>query len=169
MSNDFEPENIGSDFIEEIYEEALTDETRFYHPVEVLGPNVVKTRSGRILLAIDTIDEYSEYIDFMFGQMRSFHDKSTKYMSFQEGFIDYMNGYWTKDVDTIMKLYALGIANGSIIPFGMSKNGVIITEKSPLVIPTLNTEDPKFDDWFENVYKKQYVLRKNIGREPHDD
>ena len=105
----------------------------------------------------------------MFGQIRAFHDPSTRYMSFQEGFIDYMDGYWTEDMETILKLYALGIANGSILPFDMSKNGIIVAPKDSLVVPTLNTEDPKFDEWFENVYKRQYVLRKNIGREPHDD
>ena len=156
MSYEFDPIDLDEQFIDEIYEEALTDEKHPHLPVEVLGPSLVKNRSGLVRLSVKTIIEYSEYIDFMFGQIKSFHDRENPFMTFNNGFIDYMNGYWTKDVDTILKLYALGIMNNSISPFVMSRNGVIITKKDSYVIPTFNTEDPKFPEWFENVYKKQY-------------
>ncbi len=156
MSYEFEPENIDKYFISEIFEEALTDEKHTNLPIEVLGPDLVDNRSGIVRLSPKTIIKYSEYIDYMFGQMIAFHDPSNPFMPFNNGFINYMHCYWTKDVDTILKIYALGIANCSILPFGMARNGIIITRKDPSVIPTFNTEDPKFPEWFENVYKKQY-------------
>jgi len=164
MSYEFDPENLDESFIDEIYEEALTDEKHPHLPIEVLGPSLVKNRSGLVRLSPKTIIEYSEYIDFMFGQIKSFHDRENPFMTFNNGFISYLNCYWTKDVDTILKLYALGIANNSIFPFGMSRNGVIITRKESSVIPTFNTEDPKFPEWFENVYKKQYKPKFRPGR-----
>ena len=164
MSYEYEPENLDSAFIDEIYEEALTDKKHVHVPVEVLGPHLVKNRTGEVILNMDAIEKYSEYIDYMFGQIRAFHDTSKRYMAFQEGYIDYMNGYWTEDTDTILKFYAIGIANGSILPFDRSKNGILVAPKDSFVIPTLNTEDPRFPEWFENVYKKKYELRKNIGR-----
>jgi len=169
MSNDFEPENLDKNFINEIYEEALTDDKHPNLPVEVLKPDIVKNRSGLVLLSPKTIIEYSEYIDYMFGQIKAFHDSTNPFMPFNNGFISYLNTYWTRDVDTILKLYALGIANNSILPFGVAKNGVVITRKDPSVIPTLNTEDPKFDEWFEKVYKKEYKPKFTNDREPHDD
>lgn len=156
MSNEFDPINIGCELVNDIYEEALTDDNHTHLPVEVLGPGLVKNRSGLVRLSPKTIVEYSEYIDYMFGQIKSFHDRENPFMTFNNGFISYLNCYWTKDVDTILKLYALGIANNSIFPFGMARNGVIITRKDSSVIPTFNTEDPQFPKWFENVYKKQY-------------
>ena len=169
MSNDFEPMDLDKDFIDDIYKEAIEDKTRAQVPVEVLGPKIVKNRSGEVLLSIKKIMEYSEYIDYMFGQMKPFHNPSSKIMTFNDGFVDYFNGYWTEDMDTIIRLYALGIVNGSISPFVASGNGVLFAKKDSLVLPTLNTEDPKFDEWFEKVYKKQYKPRYTSGREPHDD
>ncbi len=169
MSNDFEPENIGSDFIEEIYEEALTDAKHINHPVQVLRSDLVERPTEIIHINPNVIFDYSEYIDYMFGQLLRFHDRSTPFMSFNEGFIDYNEAQWTRDIDTILKFYALGIANGTIGPFIKAPNGIVVTQKDSFVIPTLNTEDPKFDEWFEKVYKKQYKPRYTSGREPHDD
>ncbi len=159
MSYEFDPIDLDPDFIDDIYKEAINDKGHVSKPVEVLSSEVVQNGSGVIKLSVGKIIEYSEYIDYMFGQIRAFHDTSKKTMSFREGFIDYMDGYWTEDLDTIMKFYALGIANDSIYPFVLSPNGIIVTAKDNLVIPTLNTEDPRFDEWFEKVYKKQYKPR----------
>ncbi len=169
MSSNFDPENITESFVDEIYEETIEDKTRFKMPVEVLGPNVVKNRSGEVSLSVSKIVEYSEYIDYMFGQLIGFHKKSTPLMAFNDGYITYLQDCWTKDVNTLLKLYALGIANGSISPFVLSKNGVIVTQKDPMLIPTLDTDDPEFDEWFEKVYKKEYRPRHKNDREPHDD
>ena len=163
MSYEFDPINLGKELIDDIYEEALTDEKHTNLPIEVLGPDLVKNGSGLVLLSPKTIVEYSEYIDYIFGQIKAFHDAENPFMPFNSGYIDYMNGYWTKDVNTLLKLYALGIANTSVFPFGKARNGVIATRKDPSVIPTYNTEDPKFPEWFENVYKKQYKPKfKNL-------
>lgn len=159
MSYEFAPMDLDPDFIDDIYEEAINDKGYLSKPVEVLRPGVVQKRSGVIEISVRKIIQYSEYIDYMFGQIRAFHDPSKKTMSFKEGFIDYMNGYWTEEPDTIMKFYALGIANDSIYPFVLSPNGIIVTGKDNGVIPTLNTDDPGFDEWFEKVYKKQYKPR----------
>ena len=70
-----------------------------------------------------------------------------------------------KDNDTILKLYTLGLANSSIHPFVLSKNGILVAQKDSLVIPTLHTRDPKFPEWFENVYKKEYTRRRDVGKE----
>jgi hypothetical protein len=80
-------------------------------------------------------------------------------MTFNGGAITYLDDLWTKDVNTLLRIYALGIANGTISPFVLSKNGMVVAQKDPMMIPTLNTEDPEFPDWFENVYKKQYRPR----------
>lgn len=159
MSYEFDPIDLDESFIEEIYEEALTDDKHFNHPIEVLRPDIVQNRSGIILLDPSVIAKYSEYIDYMFGQMISFHNTSFPYMTFNDGRIDYFGYCWTKDKDVLLKLYALGIENGTIYPFVLSKNGVIVTKKDMLVIPTFNTCEDKFPEWFENVYKKQYKPR----------
>ena len=145
MSYEFAPMDLDPDFIDDIYEEAINDKGYPSKPVEVLGPGVVQKRSGVIEISVRKIIQYSEYIDYTFKTeddsniiIRAFHDPSKKTMSFKEGFIDYMNGYWTEELDTIMKLYALGIANDSIYPFVLSPNGIIVTAKDNLVIPTLN-------------------------------
>lgn len=169
MSNNFDPEDLDESFIDEMYEEATEDNSRFKVPIEVLGPKIVKNRSGEVHLSVSKIVEYSEYIDFMFGQLYGFHDKSTPIMTFNDGCLDYFKTYWTKDIDTLTKLYALGIANGSISPFVLARNGVIVTQKDPMLIPTLSTRDPKFPEWFEKVYKKEYRPRHPNVKETRDD
>jgi hypothetical protein len=159
MSYEFEPDNLTESFVDEIYEEAVESKTRFKMPVEVLGPTLGIKRSGEVYLDVSKIVEYSEIIDYMFGQMIAFHDKSTPLMTFKGGAITYLDDCWTKDVNTLLRIYALGIANGTISPFVLSKNGMVVAQKDPMMIPTLNTEDPEFPDWFENVYKKQYRPR----------
>ncbi len=165
MSNVFRPENLDDTFIDGIYGECLTDERNISVPVEVLRPDMVKNRSGVVRLNPFKVSEYSEYIDYMFGQIRAFHDTNTEFMGFQEGFINYLNDYWTEDMDTLLKLYALGIVNGSIYPFAVNRRGITITAKDMLMIPTLDTDDPKFPEWFETVYKKEYRPRLKIVRE----
>ncbi len=165
MSHNFKPEDLDETFIDEIYEDCLTDEKHISVPVEVLRPDMVKNRSGVVRLDPFKVSEYSEYIDYMFGQIRAFHDTHAEFMSFREGFINYLNNYWTEDMDTILKLYALGIVNGSIYPFAVNRRGIIITAKDMLMIPTLDTFDPKFPEWFETVYKKEYRPRRKIVRE----
>jgi hypothetical protein len=159
MSYEFDPENVNESFVDEIYEEAIESKSRFKMPVEVLGPKLGIKRSGEVYLDVSKIVEYSEYIDYMFGQMIDFHDKSEQLMTFNGGAITYLDDLWTKDVNTLLRIYALGIANGTISPFVLSKNGMVVAQKDPMMIPTLNTEDPEFPDWFENVYKKQYRPR----------
>lgn len=161
MSYEFDPMDLDEEFIDDIYKEALTDEKHFNHPVEVLRPDIVKNRSGVVLLNPEVINKYSEYIDYMFGQTLSFHNTQSPYMTFNDGSINYFGKCWTNDYEVLIKFYAIGIELGTIYPFVLSKNGVIVTKKDALVIPTLDTGDPKFQDWFENVYKKQYKKRKN--------
>jgi hypothetical protein len=159
MSYEFDEIDLDEQFIDEIYEKALTDERHVNHPIQVLGADLVKRPSELVHINPNVIFDYSEYIDYMFGQLIRFHDRSVHFMSFNEGFVDYFGGYWTKDIDSALRLYALGIANGTIGPFIMANNGLIVTQKDSFVMPTYNTEDPRFPDWFENVYKKQYKPR----------
>ena len=168
MSYNFRPENLDDTFIDGIYQEALTDAKHPNVPVEVLRPDMVKNRSGLVRLDPKTVSDYSEYIDYMFGQIRAFHDTKSEFMGFKEGFINYLNDYWTEDYDTLLKLYALGIVNGTIYPFAVNKRGIIITTKDALVIPTLDTDDPRYPELFENVYKKEYRPRRKLGREVED-
>ncbi len=165
MSHNFEPENLDETFIDEIYEECLTDNKHLHIPVEVLRPDTVEKRSGVTFIDPIILAKYAEHIDYMFGQIRAFHDIRKPYMSFQEGYINYLDAYWTEDLETILKLYTLGIANETIHPFALSRNRMIVARKDSLVIPTLDTFDPKFPEWFETVYKKEYKPRHKIDGE----
>lgn len=43
MSYEFDPIDLDGEFVDNIYEEALTDEDSVHFPIRVLGPKLVKT------------------------------------------------------------------------------------------------------------------------------
>lgn len=104
-------------------------------------------------------------IRYLYGQLLTTHKGSNSISTSQTHRSNVMTNYsgktWTTDKSTIMRLFHLGVATGTIYPF--STNGA--SSFGGPIIPTLSPDDPKFDEWYKD-YKKRYENKE--GQEPGD-
>ena len=98
---------------------------------------------------------YSSIIRYFFGQLKAFHSNMSQVMSFTDGMIDYQNNAWTNDTNSLIKLYALGIASEYISRFFILENETIAAKRNPHIIPTYFTSDPRYSEWYKNEYKSE--------------
>ena len=102
----------------------------------------------------------------MLGQIKPLNQNNAGF-ALQEGFLRYDDTFWTKDYDTLFKLYSLGLATNCLTPF-VSTEEFITTAAIDECVPTLYPNDPNFQSWFSGYEAK--VKKKTLsGQEPADD
>ncbi|MBQ3532409.1 MAG: hypothetical protein IJA51_01765 [Oscillospiraceae bacterium] len=119
----------------------------------VLKSEYCGKESEIIRLSKNNLLERKSMIQYLFGQIKAFHRDSSAF-ALQEGFLRYDGTAWTKDYDTLFKLYCMGLATASISDFAANKD-IIGSIKSPDCIPTLSPKDSEFSEWYEG-YKNTH-------------
>lgn len=114
----------------------------------------------------DKLIENKEYIRFLFGQLKEFHNPNGNILKLEDSVYRYDGNIWTTDKETIMKLLYLGVSP-SIQVISPLKYPDHYAYKSTSLEPTLTPSDPNYYSWLKE-YKK--TLIKNLGgQEPADD
>jgi hypothetical protein len=138
--------------------------------VQAFSPKITPNPSKIVFFDQRKLAIHSQDIDFMFGQLLAAHDRSAKYFPPETACFTYRNVTWTRFMTYLMDFFELGIANRTMTPFMLSKDGRFISMLDPKLIPTINTSDPRYSDWVKQ-YKIQYKPKFKVPpvREPHDD
>ena len=169
MSDNFRPVELNERNVKALFKRCLADETNSSQGTyfsQVLDPEKCGKTSEIIKFSKEMIDSYSQSIQYLFGQIKSFHDTRETF-ALQEGFLRYDDTFWTKDYDVLFKLYTLGLSSASITNFFAHKD-LITSAKSPECIPTLSPRDPNFQSWYAG-YESKVKTKTLSGQEPADD
>lgn len=105
-------------------------------------------------------------IKYMYGQLLTSHKKSNSISASPTHKSNVMTNYageiWTTDKSTIMRLFHLGVASGTIHPFSSRSGGSSFKSFIP---PTLSPEDPNFPAWWTQ-HKSEWEAPVKSGRKP---
>lgn len=137
--------------------------------LQILQPDLTKRESEEVILSSQQVDKNNLIIKFLLGQIKNIHENNSA-IGLQEGFIKYDNTVWTKDYDTLFKLYCLSQSCGWLSEFtSLPTNSSIISAiKASNCTPTLSPKDPNFTAWWEK-HKAEWEEPKKEGKEPADD
>lgn len=119
-----------------------------------------------IIFDTDKLKENKDYIHFLFGQLKEFHNTEGDILKLEDTILRYDGKIWTTDKELIMKLLYLGVSPSvqAITPLKYPNHFAF---KNKEIIPTLAPLDPNYTSWFINYQK---ILIKNVeGQEPADD
>ena len=150
--------DLSKEVVETIYEDCLADEAYTEltgcESVDLPEWELLAYPSETIVFDPDKIKVYSLYIDCLLGQLRAIHKNSIFPVSFHyTDDLDYLYNLWSDDPQVVRELFALGIANDSISRFYPLENGTYVARTNPTAIPISHTTNPRFQEWFEKVYK----------------
>lgn len=168
-NTNFRPLELNERNVQTLFKRCLLDENNpsgECYPVQVLNPQLCGRSSELIKLSKDNVESYAETIRYLLGQIKAFHGSNDTF-ALQEGFMRYDGTIWTKDYDTLFKLYSMGISTVSISNFSLYKD-VICSVKSSKCISTLSPKDPNYQEWF-NGYEAKVKKKTLGGQEPADD
>ena len=112
-----------------------------------------------IIFDTDKLIENKEYILYLFGQLREFHNNEEEILRLEDTALRYDGNLWTTDVEYIMKLLYLGVSPsvGAITPLKYPEHYAF---KNPDILPTLFPLDPNFDSWIRE-YQKELIRKIN--------
>lgn len=163
---DLNPTNI--DYLYDIIEDKKKNPKSIQ--VQAFSPKITPNPSQIVFFDPRELAIHSQDIDFLFGQLLAAHDRSAKYFPPETACFNYRNLTWTKNMQYLMNFFELGIANRTMMPFILSKDGRFVSMLDPKLIPTIDTSDPEYSGWVKQ-YKLQYKPKFKIPpiREPHDD
>ncbi|MBQ9031973.1 MAG: sel1 repeat family protein [Parasporobacterium sp.] len=150
---DLKEENVDRIFKECIDNENMGDDLCVDY--ELFEQKNQKGDQGKAHINLVKQHVYASIIQYMCGQLKAFHSSIGQVMSFDDGMTDYQNNVWTNDEDTLIKFYALGIANEYISKFFILRDRTLVAKRNPGIIPTYFTGDPGYPEWYENEYKSE--------------
>lgn len=151
----FRPLELNEDNVQAIFNRCLaTEEEKCsfmkHRALQVLKPLLTGKTSAEVYLSTEKIGENQKNIEFLFGQIKNIHYNNSA-IGLQEGFITYQDTVWTREVENLLKLYALAQSKGLITEFSAlpTDPNIISAIKASDVRPTLSPKDPAFPAWWE--------------------
>lgn len=168
-ANQFKPQELNEGNVQAIFNRCLAKDGEEFYNVQVLGAEITKNPSDIFQMSSKEIKENDKNIRYLIGQLKTIHIPNVKAITLQEGFFRYDNHVWTKDFDSLFKLYSLSLAGVYLRGFGRtSDNNISSLVDYTHCKPTLSPKDPNFPAWWEE-HKSEWEEPKKEGKEPADD
>lgn len=99
--------------------------------------------SPTIFFKKQKIEEYSDTIEYLYGQLSFVHLKFPT-LEPAKGAVTYQAKIWTRNNSTLMAFYYLGVANVTIMPFILDPDSKEIFTDLIEIKPTLSPNDPRY-------------------------
>lgn len=93
----------------------------------------------------DEVKGHLETIRYLIGQLSEVHKESEAF-SLKASVVRYDQKPWTKDMVTLIHFYYLGIATGDFSSIDDATKMINLSDCTP----SLDPNDPKFDQWLED-------------------
>lgn len=162
--NEFTPVDLNEETVQTIFNNCLARTTS----QNVIGIHLFSKHYGfekdsdPILFDKEKLDIAKFQIDFLFGQLKCIREGNLHIGPF-DAQIKYTNEVWTKENRILIQFLHLGCASRALAPFYASD------KKADLLafVPTISPKDPRFTEWFENVYKPG--IKMSCGLELSND
>lgn len=141
MDNKFEMLTLNAENVNRIYNDCLvTDSTNYTFPHQLYKNNT------NHIIRLDREKElsYVSTIMYLIGQLDVVHQNKDE-MSLKSSIIRYDKKPWTKDMETLIHFYYLGMAACRFT----SIDDVTKTIKISPITPTLSPSDPNFEQWLK--------------------
>lgn len=139
-------ENIGKDPEDEVRTKVFT--------VDSCGKD-----SPEMVFSRKKLAEHRFRIKYLLGQLKVTHD-SLQAFTLPMGFINYKNEPWTKDNGTLMALYYLGVATGSMPQFATTPEASNIASTTKKLTLRLSPEDPACIAMVKTIEDEKEARRK---------
>ena len=118
-------------------------------PVKIFTKESCGKDSPEIYFSKAKIKEYSDAIEYMYGQLHAVHHEIPELLP-PGGQLDYKEKLWTKSQSVLMSFYYLGVANITIMPFIIQPVSQRLSVDLFCILPTLSPNDPNFKTWAES-------------------
>ena len=132
--------------------------------VQAFSPSVAEPPSAVVYFDPRKVAIHSQDIDFLFGQLRIAHNKTEKYFVAVQAAYNNQLTAWTTHSSSLMKLFEIGIANRTMMPFKVY-NDKFLSMLNPKLLPTLGPSEPQYAEFIKQ-YKLQYKQRFKIPPTP---
>lgn len=181
------PIELNEENVLKIYNACLMKKTLFRFlssdllPVKIFTKASCGKDSPEVYFSKAKIQEYRQAIEYMYGQLYEVHhgsvpeeyreayqklgmdDPNAKFLSPDGGALNYKNQPWTKDRNTLMMFYYLGVASVTIMPFVedvvRGQIGVDLID----IVPTLSPNDPDFEKRLREI-RNQAIIEEFIQK-----
>lgn len=154
--NKFHPIDLTEGNVQAIFDRCLATKEEIdvyrYFTFQILKPTLTQKSSEVYRFSEEKIKKNEKSIGYLFGQIKNIHENNShSIIGLQEGFLRYDETIWTKDYDTLFKLYALAQASNYLLDFSSlpEKPDLITAYRASNMKPTLSPKDPAFPAWWE--------------------
>ena len=158
MKNKFEMLSLNAENVNRICNDCLTsDSTNFADSLQLYKNNPNHT------IHFDSIkvSDYYDTITYLIGQLADIHQNKSE-ISLKSSIVRYDKKPWTKDMETLIHFYYLGMASDMFSPI----DDVTKTIEVTTILPTLSPNDPNFKQWLKTDGKR---WEARLGKEPSDN